>query len=145
MRYSETCGSYHDFLDNRLLLTRKVLTQVFLVVKLKSSLRSMELNGINMSFLIPWHPTDLRLMFICSLNVLIQSAHLVTLSGIPCHYAQKQIKQTKMSNNHTFFFILVSGTIAGSVVGGLIAIGIIVALIVYCARKSTVAILLQVA
>jgi hypothetical protein len=43
-----------------------------------------------------------------------------------------------MSNNHTFFFILVAGTIAGSVVGGLIAIGIIVALIVYCARKSTV-------
>ena len=33
------CGSYQDFLGRRLLLTRKLLTQRFLLVKLKSWLR----------------------------------------------------------------------------------------------------------
>ena len=37
--YSRACGSYHDLLDRGLLLTRKLLNQGFLVVKLKSSLR----------------------------------------------------------------------------------------------------------
>jgi hypothetical protein len=32
------CGSYQDFLDRGLLLTRKLLNQGFLVVKLKPSL-----------------------------------------------------------------------------------------------------------
>jgi hypothetical protein len=39
IRYSRTCGSYHDFLDRGLLLTRKLLNQGFLLIKLKSSLR----------------------------------------------------------------------------------------------------------
>jgi hypothetical protein len=39
IRYSRPCGSYQDFLDRRLLLTRKLLDQGFLLVKLKSSLR----------------------------------------------------------------------------------------------------------
>jgi len=39
IRYSRVCGSYQDFLDRRLLLTRKLLNQGFLLVKLKSSLR----------------------------------------------------------------------------------------------------------
>ena len=39
IRYSRACGSYQDFLDRRLLLTRKLLNQGFLLVKLKSSLR----------------------------------------------------------------------------------------------------------
>ena len=39
IRYSRTCGSYHDFLDRGLLLTRKLLNQGFLLVMLKSSLR----------------------------------------------------------------------------------------------------------
>ena len=39
IRYSRACGSYQDFLDRRLLLTRKLLDQGFLLVKLKSSLR----------------------------------------------------------------------------------------------------------
>ena len=39
IRYSRGCGSYHDFLDRGLLLTRKLLNQGFLLVKLmKSSL-----------------------------------------------------------------------------------------------------------
>ena len=38
IRYSRTCGSYQDFLDRVLLLTRKLLNQGFLLVKLKSSL-----------------------------------------------------------------------------------------------------------
>jgi hypothetical protein len=33
------CGSYHDFLERGLLLTRKLLNQGFFLVKLKSSLR----------------------------------------------------------------------------------------------------------
>ena len=38
LRYSRACGSYQDFLDRGLLITRKLLNQVFLLVKLKSSL-----------------------------------------------------------------------------------------------------------
>jgi hypothetical protein len=38
--HSKACGSYHDFLDRGLLLTRKLLNQGFLVVKLKSSLQT---------------------------------------------------------------------------------------------------------
>jgi hypothetical protein len=38
IRYSRACGSYQDFLDRGLLLTRKLLNQGFLLVKLKSSL-----------------------------------------------------------------------------------------------------------
>ena len=39
IEYSSACGSSQDFLDRRLLLTRKLLNQGFLLVKLKSSLR----------------------------------------------------------------------------------------------------------
>jgi hypothetical protein len=39
IRYSRACGSYQDFLDRWLLLTRKLLNQGFLLVKLKSSFR----------------------------------------------------------------------------------------------------------
>ena len=39
IRYSRACGYYQDFLDRGLLLTRKLLNQGFLLVKLKSSLR----------------------------------------------------------------------------------------------------------
>jgi hypothetical protein len=39
IRYSRACGSYHDFLDRGLLLTRKLLIQGFLLAKLKSSFR----------------------------------------------------------------------------------------------------------
>jgi hypothetical protein len=38
IRYSRACGSYQDFLDRRLLLTRKLLNQGFLLLRLKSSL-----------------------------------------------------------------------------------------------------------
>ena len=38
IRYSRACGSYQDFFDRGLLLTRKLLNQGFLLVKLKSSL-----------------------------------------------------------------------------------------------------------
>jgi hypothetical protein len=38
IRYSRVCGSYKNSLDRGLLLTRKVLNQGFLLVKLKSSL-----------------------------------------------------------------------------------------------------------
>jgi len=39
IRYPRACGSYHDFLDRGLLLTRKLLNQWFLLIKLKSLLR----------------------------------------------------------------------------------------------------------
>jgi hypothetical protein len=38
MRYSRACGSCHDFRDRGLPLTRKLLNQGFLLIKLKSSL-----------------------------------------------------------------------------------------------------------
>ena len=41
IRHSRFAGSYHDFLDRGLLLTRKLLNQGFLLVKLKSSLRKI--------------------------------------------------------------------------------------------------------
>ena len=37
--YSRVCGSYHDFLDRGLLLTRKLLNQGFLMVIMKLSLQ----------------------------------------------------------------------------------------------------------
>jgi hypothetical protein len=40
MRYSRACGSYQYLRDRRLLLRRKLLNQGFLLVKLKSSLRT---------------------------------------------------------------------------------------------------------
>ena len=39
IRNTRACGSYYDFLDRVLLLTRKLLNQRFLVVKLNPSLR----------------------------------------------------------------------------------------------------------
>ena len=39
IRYFRACDSYHDFHDRRLLLTRKLLSQGFPVLKLKSSLQ----------------------------------------------------------------------------------------------------------
>ena len=39
IRYSRACGSYQDFLDRGLLLTKKLLNQGFLIIKLKSSIR----------------------------------------------------------------------------------------------------------
>ena len=38
IRYSRACGSYQDFLDRGMLLTRKLLNKGFLLVKLRSSL-----------------------------------------------------------------------------------------------------------
>jgi hypothetical protein len=38
IRYSRACGSYQDLLDKGLLLTRKLLNQGFILVKLKSSI-----------------------------------------------------------------------------------------------------------
>ena len=40
IRYSRACGSYQDFRNRGLLLTRKLLNQGFLLVKLKSSHRT---------------------------------------------------------------------------------------------------------
>ena len=41
MRYSRACGSYQDFIDRGLLLTRKLLNQWFHFVKVKSSLSKL--------------------------------------------------------------------------------------------------------
>ena len=107
MRYSEPCGSYHDFLDNRLVLIRKVPTQVFLVVKLKSSLRSMELNSINMSFFetMTHHRSsiDVYLFLECTYSECKSSQ--VIWYALPLYAITNKTK--KMSNDHTFFFILV--------------------------------------
>jgi hypothetical protein len=49
IRYSRDCDSYHDFLDRGLLLTRKLLNQGFLVVKLKTSPRQFTVNRYGVS------------------------------------------------------------------------------------------------
>ena len=41
IRYSRACGSYPDFLDRGLLITRRLQNQGFPLVKLKSSLRKL--------------------------------------------------------------------------------------------------------
>ena len=41
IRYSRSYGSYQDFTDRVMLLTRKLLDQGFILVKLKSSLRKL--------------------------------------------------------------------------------------------------------
>jgi hypothetical protein len=41
IRYPRACGFYQKFIDRWLLLTRKLLNQGFLLVKLKSSLRKL--------------------------------------------------------------------------------------------------------
>ena len=41
IRYSRTCGSYQDIIDRGLLLTRKLLNQGFLLVKLNASLQKV--------------------------------------------------------------------------------------------------------
>jgi len=59
IRYSRACGSYQNFLDRGWLLTRKLLNQVFLLVKVKSSRRKfygrhhdlVDRYGISMSHL----------------------------------------------------------------------------------------------
>ena len=40
IRHSRACGSFHDFLDKGVQLTRKLLNKWFLRVKLKSSLQT---------------------------------------------------------------------------------------------------------
>jgi len=54
IRYSRACGSYQNFLDKGWLLTRKLLNQGFLLLKLKSSHRKfyhdlVDRNGIHVS------------------------------------------------------------------------------------------------
>ena len=39
IRHSKACGSYHDFIDRKLQVTRKLLNHGFLVANLKSSFR----------------------------------------------------------------------------------------------------------
>jgi hypothetical protein len=139
MGYSEPCNSYHDFRDNRLLLTRKVLTQVFIVVKLKSSLRSMELNSIKMSFVDTMTPhrssINVYLFLECTYSE-CKSSHVIWYSL--SLYAITNKTNTNVQRPHVFLYFSesVAGTIAGSVVAGLIVIGIIISLIVYCAKKS---------
>jgi hypothetical protein len=137
MRYSEPCGSYHDFLNNRLLLTRKVLTQVFLVAKLKSSLRSLELNSIKMSFFDTMTPhrssIDVYLFLECTYSE-CKSSHVIWYSL--SLYAITNKTNKNVQRPHVFLYFSAAGTIAGAVIGSLIVIGIIISIIVYCANKS---------
>ena len=63
--------------------------------------------------------------------------HVIWYS-LPLIYAITNKTSKNVQRPHVFLYFSerVAGTIAGSVVGGLIVIGIIVALIVYCAKKS---------
>ena len=64
IRYSRACRSYQDFLDRGLLLTRKLLNQGFLLVKLKSLPRKLysrnhdlvDRYGISVSYLCSTFP-----------------------------------------------------------------------------------------
>jgi hypothetical protein len=73
-----------------------------------------------------------------------KSSHVIWYS-LPL-YAKTNKTNKNVQRPHVFLYFSesVAGTIAGSVAGGLIDICIIVALIAYCAQKSTVAIILQV-
>jgi hypothetical protein len=139
MRYSEPCGSYHDFLNNRLLLTRKVLTQVFLVAKLKASLRSMELNSIKMSFFDTMTPhrssIDVYLFLECTYSE-CKSSHVIWYSLSLYAITNKTNKNVQRPHVFLYFSKSTIGTTVGAVIGSLIVIGIIISIIVYCAKKS---------
>jgi hypothetical protein len=76
VRYYRACGSYHDFLDRLFLLTKNILNQWFLVVKLKSSLRSP-----------PWLNNPLR--NICFTNIRTSRTYspfvVITMGSFPIH------------------------------------------------------------
>jgi len=139
MRYSKPCGSYHDFLDNRLLLTRKVLTEVFLMVKLKSSLRSMELNSIKMSFFDTRTPhrssIDVYLFLECTYSEW-KSSHVIWYSLPLYAITNKTNKNVQRPHVFLYFSESAAGTIAGAVIGSLAVISIIMSVIIYCAKKS---------
>ena len=122
-----------------MLLTRKVLTQVFLVVKLKSSLRSMELNGIKISFCDTRTPQrssiDVYLFLACIYSE-CKSSHVIWYS-LPL-YAITNKTNKNVQRPHVFLYFSKStiGTTAGAVIGSLTVIGIIVSVIAYCAKKS---------
>ena len=91
IRYSRACGSYQDFFDRGLLLTRKLLNKGFLLVKLKSSLQKcygrhhdlVDRYGISRSFphwrLIPGFVTRLtRRVPLVEQELLILPEHLST-------------------------------------------------------------------
>ena len=86
---------------------------------------------------------DVYLFFECTYSE-CKSSHVIWYS-LPL-YAKTNKTNKNVQRPHVFLYFSesVAGTIAGSVAGGLIDIGIIVALIAYRARKSTVAIILQV-
>jgi hypothetical protein len=122
-----------------LLLTRKVLTQVFLVVKLKSSFRSMELNSIKMSFFDTRTPhrssIDVYLFLACIYSE-CKSSHVIWYS-LPLYViTNKTNKNVQRPHVFLYFSTTAVGTYAGAVIGSLVVIGIIISLIVYCAKKS---------
>jgi len=52
IRYSRACGSYHDFRDRMLLLTKKLLNQGFHIIKLKSPLWNVHGHQGYVSFVV---------------------------------------------------------------------------------------------
>ena len=60
IRFSRGCCFYHDFLDVNILLTRKLLNQGFLMVKLKTSLRKFKGHHFNhYGISVPHMTTDI--------------------------------------------------------------------------------------
>jgi len=53
IRYSRTCGAYHDFLDRWLVLTSKLLNQGFLLFQLKLSLTVATMSWLTVMEYLP--------------------------------------------------------------------------------------------
>ena len=71
IRFSRACGSCQDFLDRGFLLTRKLLNQGFLLVKLKSSLRTFSV--ATMTWLIVMEYLGDKWPWICSINFVVNT------------------------------------------------------------------------
>jgi hypothetical protein len=110
IRYSRACGSYQDFPDRGLLLTRKLLNHVFLLGKLKSALRKFydrhhdlidRFSGVRV--------TRSLVLFVCFVDRCLSFytfsfGHCVVCSSsiyefwLPLWYLQTPLKKRKMTH-----------------------------------------------
>jgi hypothetical protein len=110
LRYSRACGSYQDFPDRGLLLTRKLLNHVFLLGKLKSSLRKFcDRHHVLVDRYSGVRVTRSLVVFICFVDRCLyfctfSFGHCIVCSSsiyefwLPLWYLQTPLKKRKMTH-----------------------------------------------
>jgi hypothetical protein len=69
-------------------------------------------------------------------TLLLGKLYSIYSTGSLSLYAITNKTNKNIQRPHVFLYFSAAGTIAGAVIGSLIVIGIIVSVIVYCAKKS---------